>query len=113
MAKADPHRYPIRLCHSRRSRCHAWLAILRRSSKHVDQRVGAFADLVATRFNGGVAANGRDLPETVQQLKPLSLDLAIVRRSLQQLAANQNQLAAKQDQITQNVATLQEVEQEA
>ena len=53
------------------------------------------------------------LPELVEQLKPISLDLAIVRRSLEQLAVNQNQLAAKQDQIAQNVATLQEVEQEA
>ncbi len=52
------------------------------------------------------------VPELVEQLKPISLDLAIVRRTLEQLAANQNQLAAKQDQIAQNVATLQEVEQE-
>jgi hypothetical protein len=52
------------------------------------------------------------LPEFADQLKPISLDLAIVRRTLEQLAANQNQLAAKQDQIAQNVATLQEVEQE-
>ena len=42
----------------------------------------------------------------------MSLDLVIVRRSLEQLAANQNQFAAKQEQIAQTVATLQEVEQE-
>ena len=52
------------------------------------------------------------LPELVEQLKPMSLDLAIVRRSLEQLAANQNQLAAKQDVIAQNVAALQDAEQE-
>jgi hypothetical protein len=52
------------------------------------------------------------LPELVEQLKPMSLDLAIVRRSLEQLAANQNQFAAKQEQIAQNVATLQEAAQE-
>lgn len=52
------------------------------------------------------------LPELVEQLKPMSLDLAIVRRSLEQLAANQNQLAAKQDVLAQNLAALQEVEQE-
>jgi len=52
------------------------------------------------------------LPELVEQLKPMSLDLVIVRRSLEQLAANQSQFAAKQEQIAQNVATLQEVEQE-
>jgi hypothetical protein len=52
------------------------------------------------------------LPELVEQLKPMSLDLAIVRRSLEQLAANQNQFATKQEEIARNVATLQEVEQE-
>ena len=51
-------------------------------------------------------------PELVEQLKPMSLDLAIVRRSLEQLAANQNQFAAKQEEIARNVGTLQEVEQE-
>jgi hypothetical protein len=52
------------------------------------------------------------LPELVEQLKPMLLDLAIVWRSLEQLAANQNQFAAKQEQIAQNVATLREAEQE-
>jgi hypothetical protein len=52
------------------------------------------------------------LPELVEQLKPMSLDLAIVRRGLEQLAANQNQFVAKQEEIARNVATLQEVEQE-
>jgi hypothetical protein len=52
------------------------------------------------------------IPELVEQIKPISLDLAIVRRSLEQLAADQNQFAAKQDQISQNVLTLQETEQE-
>ena len=52
------------------------------------------------------------LPELVEQLKPMSLDLAIVRRSLEQLATNQNQLAAKQEEIAQNVAALQAAEQE-
>lgn len=52
------------------------------------------------------------LPELVQQLKPMSLDLAIVRRSLEQLAAKHDQLAAKQEQMAQNVAALQAVEQD-
>jgi hypothetical protein len=52
------------------------------------------------------------LPELVEQLKSMSLDLVIVRRSLEQLSANQNQFAAKQEQITQNVAALREAEQE-
>ena len=54
----------------------------------------------------------------VQELKPISLDLALVRHTLQQLATNQDQLAAKQDQLAarqeqmaQNIATLQEIEQ--
>jgi hypothetical protein len=48
----------------------------------------------------------------VQQLKPLTLDLAIVRHSLEQLAAKMEQLAAKQEQMVQNIATLQAVEQD-
>jgi len=54
----------------------------------------------------------------VQELKPISLDLALVRHTLQQLGTNQDQLAAKQDQLAarqeqmaQNIATLQEIEQ--
>jgi TolA-binding protein len=61
----------------------------------------------------------------VQELKPISLDLALVRHTLQQLATNQDQLAAKQDQLAakqdqlagrqeqmaQNIATLQDIEQ--
>jgi hypothetical protein len=61
----------------------------------------------------------------VQELKPISLDLALVRRTLQQLATNQDQLAAKQEQLAakqdqlagrqeqmaQNIATLQDIEQ--
>jgi chromosome segregation ATPase len=46
------------------------------------------------------------------QLKPLSFDLALVRRSLEQLAADQKQLAAKQEEIAHDVATLQAVERD-
>jgi hypothetical protein len=42
-----------------------------------------------------------------QQLKFISIDLALVRRSEEQLAANQDQLARKQDQMAQAIATLQ------
>jgi methyl-accepting chemotaxis protein len=67
--------------------------------------------------------------EFAQQLKPIALDLATVRRSVEQLAANQQQLAAnqqrlaakqgemaqnvaaKQDEIAQNIAALQAIEQ--
>lgn len=42
----------------------------------------------------------------------MSLDIAIVRRGLEQLAANQFQLAAKQELVAQNVATLQGAEED-
>jgi uncharacterized protein YoxC len=56
-----------------------------------------------------LAAPSSDL---VQQLKPMAVDLDIVRRSVQQLANKVEQLAAKQDQMSQNITTLQAVEQE-
>jgi hypothetical protein len=40
------------------------------------------------------------------QVKPVALDLAIMRRSVEQLAGNQDQLARKQDQMAQAFATL-------
>jgi hypothetical protein len=48
----------------------------------------------------------------VQQLKFMAVDLALVRRSQEQLTIKMEQLAAKQDQMAQNIATLQSVEQE-
>ena len=50
--------------------------------------------------------------ELQEQLKPVSLDLAIVRRSVEQLASNQDQLARKQDQMAQAIATLQAAERD-
>ena len=47
-------------------------------------------------------ANSR---EVVQQLEPIARDLAVVRRSVEQLTA-------KQGQVDQNVATLQAIEQD-
>jgi len=47
-----------------------------------------------------------------QQLKPMAIDLALVRRSMEQLGANQDQLARKQDQMTQAIATVQAAEQD-
>jgi hypothetical protein len=47
-----------------------------------------------------------------QQLKPMALDLAIVRRSVEQLAANQDQLSRKQEQMAQSIAILQAAEQQ-
>jgi hypothetical protein len=47
-----------------------------------------------------------------QQLRPVALDLAIVRRSVEQLATNQDQLARKQDQMAQVIAGLQAAERD-
>jgi hypothetical protein len=42
----------------------------------------------------------------------MAIDLALVRRSEEQLATNQDQLARKQDQMAQAIATLQAAEQD-
>jgi septal ring factor EnvC (AmiA/AmiB activator) len=47
-----------------------------------------------------------------EQLKPLAADLALVRRSVELLGSNLDQIAHKQDQLAQNMATLQAAEQE-
>jgi hypothetical protein len=48
----------------------------------------------------------------MQQMRLIAVDVAIVRRNLGLLAAGQEQFAAKQDQMSRNIASLQEVEQE-
>src|SRR5215469_937517 len=50
--------------------------------------------------------------EMAQQIKLITVDLAIVRRNLGQLTANQDQFAAKQQQISENIASLQQAEQD-
>jgi hypothetical protein len=50
--------------------------------------------------------------ELQAQLKPMALDLAIVTRSVDQLATIQDQLARKQDQLRQAFATLQAAEED-
>ena len=45
--------------------------------------------------------------ELQAQLKPVALDFAIMKRSVEQLASNQDQLVRKQDQMTQAFAALQ------
>ena len=50
--------------------------------------------------------------ELQAQLKPVALDLAIMKRSIEQLAGSQDQLTRKQDQMTQAFATLQGAEQD-
>ena len=48
----------------------------------------------------------------MQQMKLIAVDVAIMRRNLGLLAASQEQFAAKQDEMSRNIASLQEVEQE-
>jgi hypothetical protein len=50
--------------------------------------------------------------ELQAQLKPVALNLAIMKRSVEQLANNQEQLSRKQDQMAQAIATLQATEQD-
>jgi hypothetical protein len=50
--------------------------------------------------------------EVQAQLKPVALDLAIMKRGVEQLATNQDQLAHKEDQLAQTFATLQAAKQD-
>jgi hypothetical protein len=64
---------------------------------------------VSTMKASAPAGTTADLQE---QLKPVAIDLALVRRSIEQLTANQNQLGRKQDQMAQAITTLRAAEQE-
>jgi len=50
--------------------------------------------------------------EVQQQLKPMAIDIALLRRSVEQFAANLDQLARKDEQIAQAIAALQAAEQD-
>jgi hypothetical protein len=50
--------------------------------------------------------------ELGEQLKPMAVDLALVRRAVEQLAVDQRQLAVKQENIAQDIATLQAAERD-
>jgi hypothetical protein len=51
-------------------------------------------------------------PELQAQLKPVAIDLAIMRRSIEQLAVNQDQFARKQEQMAQAIMALQAAERD-
>jgi hypothetical protein len=89
----------------------AWQSYGDEARKVVIDQAPALGWLLPVAQIGSHAATAT-LPDLVEQLKPISLDLAVVRQGLEQVAARQEQLAAKQDQMAQNVATLQEVEQD-
>ncbi len=50
--------------------------------------------------------------ELQARLKPVAVDIAIMKRSVEELASNQDQLARKQDQMTQAFVALQAAEQD-
>jgi hypothetical protein len=50
--------------------------------------------------------------EVQQQLKPMAIDIALLRRSVERFAANLDQLARKDEQIAQAIAALQAAEQD-
>ena len=50
-------------------------------------------------------AEGAVSSDVAQQIKLIAVDLASVRRNMGQLAANQDQFAAKQEQMNQSIAT--------
>lgn len=50
--------------------------------------------------------------ELQAQLKPAALDIAIVRRNVEQLTTNQDQLARKEDLLAQAIAIVQSAEQD-
>jgi hypothetical protein len=50
--------------------------------------------------------------EVQQQLKPIATDLAAVRRAIEQLTANQDQLSRTLQQMAQSIAALQAAEQQ-
>jgi TolA-binding protein len=67
---------------------------------------------VPTTSTEGQESAAATSAELVQQIKPLTLDLPIVRHSLEQLATKIEQLGVKQEQMAQSIATLQAVEQD-
>lgn len=46
-----------------------------------------------------------------EELKPIALDLVVVRKAVEQIAADQQQLAARNSEMAQNIKTLQATEQ--
>jgi hypothetical protein len=79
------------------------------SKPYSDEIIQVFPPLgwlspVSTTMTPVPAVTAADLQE---QLNPLAADLALVRRSVEQLGSNLDQLARKQDQLAQSMATLQ------
>jgi hypothetical protein len=83
--------------------------------EQVNEMVTTWAPPLASLLpaqNPNKSAESAISAELAQQMKLIAVDLAIVRRSIGQVAANQDQFAAKQAQMSANLATLQQVEQD-
>ena len=89
----------------------AWQSYRKEAKEVVTTWVPSLGWLLPVSATITSASTGTSL-ELGQQLKPIALDLALVRRSVEQLAADLKDLAAKQEQIAHDTATLQAVERD-
>ena len=89
----------------------AWQSYSKEAKEVVTTWVPSLGWLLPVSATITSASTGTSL-ELGQQLKPIALDLALVRRSVEQLAADLKDLAAKQEQIAHDTATLQAVERD-
>jgi hypothetical protein len=83
----------------------AWQSHGDAAREMVVARAPTLAWLLSVSTTTKSAAVAATSPDPVQQLEPLALNLDTVRRSVEQLAA-------KQEQMAQNIATLQTVEED-
>jgi len=89
----------------------AWQMYGDEATAIVRAQVPSLAWLVPAATAEPPATTTTTLPQVAEQLKSMSLDLVVVRRALEQIAAKNDQLAAKQVEMAQNVVTLQDIEQ--
>jgi len=89
----------------------AWQSYGEQAKQFTTTLVPSLAWLVPAE-NAKAASEVTTSSDLMQQMKLIAVDVAIVRRNLGLLAAGQEQFAAKQDQMTRNITSLQEVEQE-
>jgi len=80
------------------------------SQSYRDEMPFRFLSPVSTMTPPVPSVTTADLQEG---LKPLAVDLALVRRNVEQLGSYLDQLGRKQDQLAQNMATLQAAKEEA
>jgi len=83
-------------------------------SEQLTEMITGWAPSLASLLpaQGPMKTDGAASSELTQQIKLIAVDLSIVRRSVGQLAANQDQFAAKQEQMNQNIAALQQAGQD-